>query len=121
MQSIEITQINQTITIDFPNFPKLFKLIIQPISIKFIIIYNFHNSLLKRVNFNAKHTIYKSIQQFIPQLEKSPTFKHRRSLSKQGNHVFLLILFHFIIFLQHFHINVPKFHSQTFKNSYFNM
>jgi hypothetical protein len=111
MQSIEITQINQTITNNFLNFPKIFKLIIQPISMKFIIIYNFHNSLLKRVNFNTRHTTYKSIQQFIPQLEKSSTFKHHRSLSKQGNHVHLLILFHFIIFLQHFHINVPKFPS----------
>jgi hypothetical protein len=76
MQSIEITQISQTITNDFLNFPKIFKLIIQPISMKFIIIYNFHNSLLKRVNFNTRHTIYKSIQQFIPQLEKFSTFKH---------------------------------------------
>jgi hypothetical protein len=111
MQSIEITQINQTITNDFLNFPKIFKLIIQPISMKFIIIYNFHNSLLKRVNFNTRHIIYKSIQQFISQLEKSSTFKHHQSLSKQVNHVHLLILFHFIIFLQHFHINVPKFPS----------
>jgi len=103
MQSIKITQIKQTITIDFLNFPKLFKLIIQPISIKFIIIYNFHNSLLKRVNFNVKQTIYKSIQQFIPQLEKSSTFKHRRSLSKQGDHV---LFFNFVSF-HHFPSTFP--------------